>query len=116
MTTTTSLAFNYTAQRVRQREGLATDMLLFSVPAGDVKRWAGVPRKTFDYLNGFQRTLTESRIYEIATYFTTDVKNTSPTAIVVGFNETAGVSVEPLASQDGIELVRLKIGLTDLDA
>lgn len=39
----------YIAQSFRQRADSKTELLLFIAPAGELKKWAGVPRKTFDY-------------------------------------------------------------------
>lgn len=114
------IAFDYIAQRFRQRHGSNTSMLLFVAAAGDLKKWAGVPRKTFDYQHGFQRTLMPSRVSDIASYFSADPRNNSPNSIVVGFDTgSPGVSVEPLAGSPktgDVELVRLKIRVPDLDS
>jgi hypothetical protein len=110
--------YEYLAQRFRQRDGQSSEMLLFVAPAADVRTWAGIPRKTFDYQHGFQRSLNSGRVGEITEYFSDDKKNISPTAIVVGFNHNSeAVTVEAVtngAASDG--LVQLVIEIPDFEA
>src|SRR5262245_22648848 len=86
MTKETLPHFEYVAQRFQQREG-SPEIFLFVAPAAEIRKWAGVPRKTFDYQHGFQRTLSTPRVTEVADFFREDAKNISPTAIVVGFTD-----------------------------
>jgi hypothetical protein len=98
----TDLHYEYLGQRFRPRdESDQQHLLLFVAPARDIRSWAGVPRKAFDYQHGFQRTLSQTRVSEISQYFREDTKNISPASIVVGF--TGAVTVEPTGPevQDG---------------
>jgi hypothetical protein len=112
-----SLSFEYFAQRYKPRDAGAQQLLLFAAPAEDIRTWAGVPRKAFDYQHGFQRTLNPGRVSEVAEFFMEDTRNISPTSVVIGF--TGLVSVEPvqgLTASSAIELVKIRINLPDLTA
>lgn len=107
--------YEYIAQLFEPRAG-AGQVLLFVAPAADIRGWAGVPRKAFDYQHGFQRTLQPNRIREVAEFFREDPKNISPTSVVVGF--TGKVEIEPL---DGIDnpystAVKVRVTLEDLES
>lgn len=106
--------FEYVAQLYEPREG-AGQVLLFVAPAGEIRAWAGVPRKAFDYQHGFQRTLNPSRIEDVAAFFKEDAKNITPTSVVVGL--TGGVELEPIAgvSTSHSAVVRIKITSEDLE-
>lgn len=106
--------FEYIAQQYAPRDG-AGQVLLFVAPAGDIRAWAGVPRKAFDYQHGFQRTLNASRIEDVAAFFKEDVKNITPTSVVVGL--TGGVEIEPIAevSASHSTVVRVRITTEDLE-
>jgi len=106
------LTYEYLAQRFRPREGADQELLLFVAPAKHIRSWAGVPRKAFDYQHGFQRTLNPGRVSDVATYFQEDVKNISPTSIVVGF--TGAVSIESLGGDAGVETVKVRISLPNM--
>jgi hypothetical protein len=51
-----NLEYDYVAHYFRPRQGSDQRLLLFVAPASDIRSWAGVPRKAFDYQHGFQRT------------------------------------------------------------
>ena len=106
------LRFEYAAQQFRQRDG-SPEILLFVAPAAEIRKWAGVPRKTFDYQHGFQRTLNPSRVSEVADFFREDPNNISPTAIVIGFTDDA--SLKQTKSADEPSLTRIQIRLPDLE-
>ena len=109
-----TLTFQYSARRFQQRNAGGEPLLLFVAPVGEIKAWAGVPRKAFDYLNGFQRTLQDSRVIEVAQYFRQSSGNVSPTSIVIGLR--SGVTrIEPPAMKAGsrVDDVMLEISLLD---
>ena len=104
-------SFEYFGQRYRPREDAAQDLLLFVAPAKHIRTWAGVPRKAFDYQHGFQRTLNQGRVSEVAAYFKEDPKNVSPTSIVVGL--TGNVIIEPVEGGEAVGSVKIKITVPD---
>ena len=75
--------FKYRAQKFTQRSDAGPPLLLFVAPASDIREWAGVPRKTYDYRRGFQRTLSPSRIAEVSSFFTEDKNNMSPSLSII---------------------------------
>jgi hypothetical protein len=88
-------------------------LLLFVAAARDIRAWAGVPRKAFDYQHGFQRTLNPARVTDVIRYFQEDPKNVSPTSIVVGF--TGQIDMHPVDGGLGaVEAVRVTIRVPDL--
>lgn len=108
-----NLEYQYIAHRYQPRSSAQNRLLLFVAPAREIRSWAGVPRKAFDYQHGFQRTLNPGRVSDVVQYFREDPKNVSPTSIVVGF--TGAVVIEPITSQSEttVETVRVKITLPD---
>ena len=68
------LQYQYVAHRFQPRAGTTQSLLLFVAPATDIRSWAGVPRKAFDYQHGFQRTLNPGRVSEVVQYFQEDPK------------------------------------------
>jgi hypothetical protein len=107
------ITYEYVAQRFKPRAD-GEDLVLFAAPATDIRSWAGVPRKAFDYEHGFQRTLSQNRVGEVIKYFREDPKNISPTSVVVGFSG-GQVKIEPLDKKLGVDLVRMRITLPDYD-
>lgn len=107
-----NLQFTYSAQRFKPRAGSDQELLLFVAPATDIRTWAGVPRKAFDYQHGFQRTLNPGRVGDVSRYFGEDQRNISPTSIVVGF--TGSVLIDDAA--DGSGFTRVQICLPDFTA
>ncbi|MBB4100483.1 hypothetical protein [Sphingomonas kyeonggiensis] len=107
-----NLIYQYNAQRFRPRADGEQELLLFVAPAADIRTWAGVPRKAFDYQHGFQRTLNPARVKDVAQYFRESPRNISPTSVVVGF--TGAVEMKILGEElDGIEPVQVTITLPD---
>lgn len=104
--------YEYLGQRFRPRKDAEQELLLFVAPAKHIRSWAGVPRKTFDYQHGFQRTLNPGRVLEVAAYFQEDARNISPTSIVVGF--TGAVEIQKVGVGDGVDTVRVRITLPNL--
>jgi hypothetical protein len=107
------LQYEYVAHRFQPRGGSDQSLLLFVAPATEIRTWAGVPRKAFDYQHGFQRTLNPGRVNEVVQFFREDPKNISPTSIVVGF--TGAVTTEPLSGEasGSIETVRIRVTVPD---
>lgn len=100
--------YTYVAQRFFPRSADASPLLLFVAPASEVRSWAGVPRKAFDYQHGFQRSLQPNRVAEVAGFFSYDVRNISPTAVVVGLIQ--GVTYEQISSaHDGARIQQFKV-------
>jgi hypothetical protein len=94
--------------------GSEQPLLLFVAPATDIRSWAGVPRKAFDYQHGFQRTLNTGRVNDVIEYFREDPRNISPTSVVVGF--TGAVSIEAAVQgepQGRVEAVRIRVRVPD---
>lgn len=112
-----TLKFEYVGQRFHPRADATQELLLFVAPAGEIRTWAGVPRKTFDYQHGFQRTLQPGRISDVAQYFSNTPSNMSPTAVVVGF--TGVVQIDAVASNAGssaaVESVHIRVEVPDFD-
>lgn len=108
--------FSYIAQRFHPRE-TEQPLLLFVAPAGDIRTWAGVPRKAFDYLHGFQRTLQPERVLDVARFFGEDRRNVSPTAVVVGLRSSVAiVALTNPATSDTVDLVEVRISAPDYEA
>jgi hypothetical protein len=72
----------YPCHVFQQRSG-GDELIIFAAPAGEIKEWAGVPRKHFDYQHGFQRTLAEGRVEDLAEFYAESEKNFSPTSVVI---------------------------------
>ncbi len=112
----------YEAQRFRPRPGARQELLLFVAPASEIRTWAGIPRKTFDYQHGFQRTLNSGRVGEVSQFFAHDARNVSPTSVVVGLSEAVQVEVHGDVQEGGgggaagAERVRVRITLPDYAA
>lgn len=108
------LKYEYIAQSFRPRANSKHKILLFVAPAGDVRSWAGVPRKAFDYQHGFQRTLSPPRVIDVVKYFRDNPENISPTSLVVGLSDEVKVSPVKQHISDAVDLVRVRINLPDL--
>lgn len=102
--------FEYLAYSYPPRDGTDQKLLLFVAPAADIRSWAGVPRKAFDYQHGFQRTLNSSRVNDVARFFRESDRNISPTSVVVGFTGVIELQIfgDPL---DDVQPVKLKISV-----
>lgn len=112
------LEYVYEAQRFKPRPGAQQELLLFVAPASEIRTWAGIPRKTFDYQHGFQRTLNPGRVGEVSQFFAHDERNVSPTSVVVGLSEVVQVESDALVHSGtvGAERVRVRITLPDYAA
>jgi hypothetical protein len=69
------LQYEYVAHRFQPRGGSDQSLLLFVAPATEIRTWAGVPLRAFDYQHGFQRTLNPGRVNDVIQYFREDPKN-----------------------------------------
>lgn len=85
----------YEAFRYQPRADTDQKILQFVAPASEIREWAGVPRKAFDYQHGFQRSLSPQRVTEVSRYFAQDPRNVSPTSVVVGFTGDVKLEVLP---------------------
>jgi hypothetical protein len=85
----------YEAFRYQPRADTDQTILQFVAPASEIREWAGVPRKAFDYQHGFQRSLSPQRVTEVSRYFSEDPRNVSPTSVVVGFTGDVKLEVLP---------------------
>ena len=91
--------FAYAALRFKQRHN-GSELLTFVAPVGEIKVWAGVPRKHFNYLHGFQRSLADGRVLALKDFYDQDDQNLTPTSIVVAIRKQA-ISITPLESPAG---------------
>lgn len=96
--------FEYFAQSFAQRPG-GQKLLTFVAPASEIRLWAGVPRKHFDYEHGFQRTLAPKRIIDISDYFTENEENISPTSVIIALKPDKYELVPVETSQELSELM-----------
>jgi hypothetical protein len=81
-------------------------LVSFIAPVGDIKAWAGVPRKNFNYQHGFQRTLSEKRVAELREFYALNDKNLTPTSIIVAVRAGAcAITALSKKDQDGNELM-----------
>lgn len=104
--------YEYAAQRFAPREGTGQQMLLFVAPAADIRAWAGVPRKAFDYQHGFQRTLNPGRVNEVARFFRESDRNVSPTSVVVAFTGAVEIVADGPADAP-VQTVTVRITVPD---
>ena len=79
------MSIKYKGYKYRQND--SSDKWLFSFVASceQVRSWAGIPRKSDDNLEGFQRPDNKERIAQISDYFD-NVENVSPTSIILGMH------------------------------
>ncbi len=103
-----TLKYEYIAQSFRPRSDSSHSVLLFVAAAGDIRSWAGVPRKAFDYQHGFQRTLSDSRVIDIVQYFRENPENISPTSVVIGLSEEVKFTALKSKVPGLIDLVRVR--------
>lgn len=82
--------FRYLARRFLQHPNNQAPLLSLVASSDDIVKWAGVPRKAYEFRNGtlvgFQRQLDDARIREIRDFISSE-RNVSPTAVVVAFRE-----------------------------
>lgn len=111
------LQFRYLAQRFRPRKKDDEQLLLFVAPASEIRNWAGVPRKAFDFQHGFQRTLDPNRVTQVVDFFREDPKNISPTSIVVGLSSSVQIKKisAGVPSSDLMEWVEISISMPNLE-
>lgn len=82
--------YSYKAFVFQQRaDGNGPTLALFHAPAGQVAAWADVDRLGPDNKLAPQREPKKSRINSIRRFFSDNVENTIPTAIVVGLRGVA---------------------------
>lgn len=115
--------FCYAGQRYKQ--GVSPlEMVAFSAPARDIKKWGGVPHKTDRFHGGFQRALGD-RYKGIQRFF--DDGQASPTSVVVAFREGAlkvselpypgnWIASSKLSSEPDYVLVEFEVEDVDVDA
>jgi hypothetical protein len=103
--------YSYPGFCYAQREN--GELITFVAPVGDIKSWAGVPRKHFNYQHGFQRSLAEKRVGELRDFYALDAQNITPTSVVVAVRKGA-CDVRALSQKDenGNEL--LPTGLCEI--
>lgn len=112
----TTRTYTYLAQRYSPRSDKPQPLLLFVAPASQIRSWAGVPRKAFDYQHGFQRTLQPNRVAEVAEFFLHDEHNISPTSVVVGFTQPVKVEpVDPAADLNQVHMVKVTVEVDDYE-
>lgn len=79
--------YSYVGLEFSQREN--ESLVTFVAPVGEIKAWAGVPRKHFNYQHGFQRSLADKRVNELKTFYALDSQNVTPTSVVVAIRKGA---------------------------
>jgi hypothetical protein len=91
-------------------------LVTFVAPVGDIKAWAGVPRKHFNYQHGFQRTLAEKRVNDLRDFYAMDAQNLTPTSVIVAVRKNA-CKITPELEVDPItgEKVPNKDGLCKIE-
>lgn len=92
--------FDYKPFNVGHRESTdAQDLYITSIDAHQLTKWADVPRKGSNYMEGYQRQLDEKRVEGIKEYFELDQNNIIPGAILVSV-ESRSVEIEE--GDDGV--------------
>ncbi len=87
--------------------------LAFVATSAEIDRWAKVPTKMSRRPNAFQRPAIEAHVAEVRTFFTDSSKaNSSPTAIILGFEPEQAHTIRLLTSKGGPPLDEAAI--TDL--
>lgn len=112
------ITYFYEAFRYRPRADGEQTILQFVAPASEIRSWAGVPRKAFDYQHGFQRSLNSQRVTEVSQYFAKDPRNVSPTSVVVGFTGDVKIEVisgykRPAGARDLGEQITVSVTVPD---
>lgn len=98
--------FEYQAFKVNHRtEPGAPSIYLLNADAYEITQWADVPRKGQDYMEGYQRQLSESRVNDIKEYFELDENNIIPGAILVAIDEDE-INIEE--GDDGVYSISIK--------
>lgn len=102
--------YQYTCLLFKQRDDSAP-LLTFYAPVGEIKTWAGVPRKHFNYQHGFQRSLLPNRVDALAEYFEEDNQNITPTSIVIALRKNAFVLENMTETQTVEDLRKIKFSI-----
>src|SRR4051794_34735071 len=63
----------------------------FVAHSAEVLKWAGVPRKSDEFLTGYQRFKDDKRIRQEVVPFFQNPKNCSPTAIILALRAKTGL-------------------------
>jgi hypothetical protein len=74
--------FKYQALELVQQPG-APVCYVTAVPAGELLEWCDVPRAKGDYMAGYQRTLQDKRVEDLAAYLRLSPNNVVPGAVIV---------------------------------
>ncbi|MHB8694792.1 MAG: hypothetical protein ACYDHH_26465, partial [Solirubrobacteraceae bacterium] len=74
--------FKYQALELVQQPG-APACYITAVPAGELLEWCDVPRAKGDYMAGYQRTLQDKRVEDLAAYLRLSPNNVVPGAVIV---------------------------------
>lgn len=82
--------FNYQGLAFRQQEA-SPIQVSFVAHAEEIMEWAGIPRKSDEFLAGFQRFRDDQRVDQEILPFFQDPKNCSPTAIIVALRKESGI-------------------------
>jgi hypothetical protein len=90
--------YTYYGTTFKQRkEGITS--VLFICSAEDITEWGGVPRKSADFMSGFQRALDTEHRKDVSDFFSKDEKNISPTSVVVAFKPNS-LKIENITSEE----------------
>ena len=91
--------YSYDAFVFRQRpDNNGPELALFLAPAGDIAAWSDVDRLGPQNKLAPQREPTPARVNSIVHFFASDVRNTIPTAIVVGLKDFTQQVTGPIRS------------------
>jgi DGQHR domain-containing protein len=78
--------YRYLGIKVIQQPG-APAFYMTSAPAGELLEWCDVPRAKGDYMAGYQRTLQEKRVDDLAAYLRLSSNNIIPGAVIIAIDE-----------------------------
>ena len=82
----------------------------FVAHAEDISSWAGVPRKSDEFLTGYQRFRDDARIDREIVPFFQEPKNCSPTAIITSLRTEAGFGACDLVLENDARLEDIGVG------
>jgi hypothetical protein len=90
--------YEYKVLAFRQQKSSPVQVA-FVAHAGEVLKWAGIPRKSDELLTGFQRFKDDDRIEKQIVPFFQYPENCSPTAVIVALRKSSGLGTCRLAHE-----------------
>jgi DGQHR domain-containing protein len=103
--------YEYRGIKVDQQPG-APPFYMTSAAAAELLEWCDVPRAKGDYMAGYQRTLEDKRIDDLATYLRLSENNIIPGAVIVAVDADY-VSIEEIG--DGLFSISISEDVRDPD-